>query len=176
MALSQIQIALGVHSQEYLLLDYVAARPEMLMAEWRIHIHLSEAEAARIQQDHHIRIAAATVQGMVRTTRADLHPQLNSDLFLICKDAAIEDIDAAIMSRLCSARTRYPRAMTEDLARFCTWYNVTTQHRELLDLVSRCTGSAGAGTVWRLRGSRRYADPQRQKSLDPGQLGKLSRS
>ncbi len=175
MALSQIQNRTRGPSQEYLLLDYMQRLGRNVDGRMAVHIHLSRLRPQN-RQDHHIRIAAATFEGMVQNYEGQIFTLSNSDLFLICKDAAIEDIDAAIMKvrYLFSEDPLSQGDDEEDLARFCTWYNVTTQHEELLDLVKQMHRERERKN--RLAVTQDRADTRTRsgkKSLDPEQLGKL---
>jgi EAL domain-containing protein (putative c-di-GMP-specific phosphodiesterase class I) len=175
MALSQIQNRTRGPSQEYLLLDYMQRLGRNVDGRMAVHIHLSRLRPQN-RQDHHIRIAAATFEGMVQNYEGQIFTFSNSDLFLICKDAAIEDIDAAIMKvrYLFSEDPLSQGDDEEDLARFCTRYNVTTQHEELLDLVKQMHRERERKN--RLAVTQDRADTRTRsgkKSLDPEQLGKL---
>src|SRR3546814_3814772 len=99
MAISQIQNRSRGPSQEYLLLDYLQRLGRSLDGRMAVHIHLSRLRPQN-RQDHHIRIAAATFEGMVNNYEGQIFVLSNSDLFFICKDAAIADIDAAIMKEI----------------------------------------------------------------------------
>jgi len=175
MALSQIQNRTRGPSQEYLLLDYMQRLGRNIDGRMAVHIHLSRLRPQN-RQDHHIRIAAATFEGMVQNYEGQIFTLSNSDLFFVCKDAAIEDIDAAIMKvrYLFSEDPLSQGDDEEDLARFCTWYNVTTQHEDLLDLVKQIH-------LERERKNRLAVTQDRsnvrtrsgKKALDPEQLGKL---
>jgi hypothetical protein len=175
MAISQVQNRSRGPSQEYLLLDYLQRLGRNLEGRMAVHIHLSRLRPQN-RQDHHIRIAAATFEGMVNNYEGQIFVLSNSDLFFICKDAAIEDIDAAIMKvrYLFSEDPLSQGDEEEDLARFCTWYNVESQFDELLDIVksmhrererkARLAVASEKGAQLN-KGSR--------KALDPEQLGKL---
>jgi hypothetical protein len=175
MALSQIQNRTRGPSQEYLLLDYMQRLGRNIDGRMAVHIHLSRLRPQN-RQDHHIRIAAATFEGMVQNYEGQIFTLSNSDLFFICKDAAIEDIDAAIMKvrYLFSEDPLSQGDDEEDLARFCTWYNVTTQHEDLLDLVKQMHRERERKN--RLAVTQDRSDTRTRsgkKSLDPEQLGKL---
>lgn len=175
MALSQIQNRTRGPSQEYLLLDYMQRLGRNIDGRMAVHIHLSRLRPQN-RQDHHIRIAAATFEGMVQNYEGQIFTLSNSDLFFICKDAAIEDIDAAIMKvrYLFSEDPLSQGDDEEDLARFCTWYNVTTQHEDLLDLVKQMHRERERKN--RLAVTQDRSDIRTRsgkKALDPEQLGKL---
>ena len=140
-----------------------------------VHIHLSRLRPQN-RQDHHIRIAAATFEGMVQNYEGQIFTLSNSDLFFICKDAAIEDIDAAIMKvrYLFSEDPLSQGDDEEDLARFCTWYNVTTQHEDLLDLVKQMHRERERKNCLAVTQDRSDVRTRSgKKALDPEQLGKL---
>jgi hypothetical protein len=175
MALSQIQNRTRGPSQEYLLLDYMQRLGRNIDGRMAVHIHLSRLRPQN-RQDHHIRIAAATFEGMVQNYEGQIFTLSNSDLFFICKDAAIEDIDAAIMKvrYLFSEDPLSQGDDEEDLARFCTWYNVTTQHEDLLDIVKQMHRERERKN--RLAVTQDRSDTRTRsgkKALDPEQLGKL---
>jgi hypothetical protein len=175
MALSQIQNRTRGPSQEYLLLDYMQRLGRNIDGRMAVHIHLSRLRPQN-RQDHHIRIAAATFEGMVQNYEGQIFTLSNCDLFFICKDAAIEDIDAAIMKvrYLFSEDPLSQGDDEEDLARFCTWYNVTTQHEDLLDLVKQMHRERERKN--RLAVTQDRSDVRTRsgkKALDPEQLGKL---
>lgn len=175
MALSQIQNRTRGPSQEYLLLDYMQRLGRNIDGRMAVHIHLSRLRPQN-RQDHHIRIAAATFEGMVQNYEGQIFTLSNSDLFFICKDAAIEDIDAAIMKvrYLFSEDPLSQGDDEEDLARFYTWYNVTTQHEDLLDLVKQMHRERERKN--RLAVTQDRSDVRTRsgkKALDPEQLGKL---
>ena len=175
MALSQIQNRTRGPSQEYLLLDYMQRLGRNIDGRMAVHIHLSRLRPQN-RQDHHIRIAAATFEGMVQNYEGQIFTLSNSDLFFICKDAAIEDIDAAIMKvrYLFSEDPLSQGDDEEDLARFCTWFNVTTQHEDLLDIVKQMHRERERKN--RLAVTQDKTDTRTRsgkKALDPEQLGKL---
>ncbi|MDE0809246.1 MAG: hypothetical protein OSB69_07935, partial [Alphaproteobacteria bacterium] len=175
MALSQIQNRSRGPSQEYLLLDYMQRLGRNIDGRMGVHIHLSRLRPQN-RQDHHIRIAAATFEGMVANYEGQIFTLSNADLFFICKDVAIEDIDAAIM-KVRHLFNEDPLSQGDDedgLARFCTWYNVTTQQEDLLDLAKQMHRERerknGHAVTQDRSGTRTRSE---KKPLDPEQLGKL---
>lgn len=177
MAVSQTQNRSRGPSQEYLLLDYLQRLGRSLEGRMAVHVHLSRLRPQN-RQDHHIRIAAATFEGMVNNYERQIFILSNMDLFFICKDAAIEDIDAAIMKvrYLFSEDPLSQGDEEEDLARFCTWYNVETQHDELLDLVKSMHRERERERKARLAVASEKGQQKAKgsrKALDPEQLGKL---
>jgi len=133
-----------------------------------VHIHLSRLRPQN-RQDHHIRIAAATFEGMVQNYEGQIFTLSNSDLFFICKDAAIMKV-----RYLFSEDPLSQGDDEEDLARFCTWYNVTTQHEDLLDLVKQMHRERERKNRLAVTQEKpNQATKSGRKELDPEQLGKL---
>ena len=96
MALAPTQNQKQGPSQEYLLLDYLQRLNRSLEGRMAVHIHLSRLRPQN-RQDHHVRIAATTFEGMTQTYDGQVFILSSSDLFFVCKDASIDDIDAAIL-------------------------------------------------------------------------------
>ncbi|MBM84737.1 MAG: hypothetical protein CMM47_01770, partial [Rhodospirillaceae bacterium] len=177
MALSQIQSRTGGPSQEYLLLDYMRRLGRNVEGRKAVQIHLSRLRP-RNRKDHHVRIAVATFEEMVQNYEGQIFALGNSDLFYICKDAAVDEIDGAII------KVRYlfnedPLTQgddEEDLARFCTWFNVAAQHKELLDLVKQMHRDRERTNRLAATKDKDKADQLNNvslKELVPEQLGKL---
>ena len=176
MALSQVQSRNRGPSQEYLLLDYLQRLGRNVEGRMAVHIHLSRLRPQN-RQDHHIRIAAATFEGMVQNYEGQIFILSNSDLFFVCKDATVEDIDAAIMKvrYLFSEDPLSQGDEEEDLARFCSWYNVATQFEDLLELVKQMHRERERKSRLAVSADQKV-DPRSKsvrKPLDPEQLGKL---
>ena len=66
MALAPTQNQKQGPSQEYLLLDYLQRLNRSLEGRMAVHIHLSRLRPQN-RQDHHVRIAATTFEGMTQT-------------------------------------------------------------------------------------------------------------
>ena len=96
MALAPTQNQTKGPSQEYLLLDYLQRLGRSVEGRMAVHIHLSRLRPQN-RQDHHVRIAATTFEGMTQTYDGQVFILSSSDLFFVCKDASIDDIDAAIL-------------------------------------------------------------------------------
>ena len=124
MALSQMQKNTQGPSQEYLLLDYMQRLGRNLDGRMAVQIHLSRLRPKN-RKEHHVRIAAVTFEGTVQNYDGQLFTMSNSDLFFVCKDPIVEDIDAAVMKvrYLFSEDPLYQDDDEENLTQFCTWYN-----------------------------------------------------
>ena len=175
MAFSPVQNKPKGPSQEYLLLDYLQRLGRSVDGRMAVHIHLSKLRPQN-RKEHHIRIAATTFEGLSQLYDGQVFTLGSSDLIFICKDASIEDIDATILKvrHLFNEDPLTFGEEEEDLARFCTWYNVETQHEEMLDLIKQMHRERERKN--RVSASRKKnADENlaELKILDPEQLGKL---
>ena len=175
MAFSPVQNKPKGPSQEYLLLDYLQRLGRSVDGRMAVHIHLSKLRSQN-RQEHHIRIAATTFEGLSNLYDGQVFTLGSSDLVFICKDASIEDIDATILKvrHLFNEDPLTFGEEEEDLARFCTWYNVETQHEEMLDLIKQMHRERERKN--RVSASKKKgadADQAGLKILDPEQLGKL---
>jgi EAL domain-containing protein (putative c-di-GMP-specific phosphodiesterase class I) len=162
-------------SQEYLLLDYLQRMGKNLEGRRAVHIHLSRLKPQN-RREYHIKIAAATFEGIVQNFEGQTFILSNSDIFFVCKGASVTDIDTAVMKVrfLFSEDPLSQGDDEEDLARFCTWYNLELQFDEVFQMVqqthrererkSRLAVSADASEL---------AKKSTRKSIDPEQLGKL---
>ena len=176
MALSRIQSQKRGPSQEYLLLDYIQRLERNMDGCIAVQIHLSRLRPQN-RQAHHIRIAAATLEAMIQNNNDRIFALSNADLFVICKDAIVENIEAAVM------KVRYLFAEDplsqgdeeEDLARFCSWFDVATQHEGILDIAKQLHRERERkphppdGADQKIVPHAKRA----RKPLDPEQLGKL---
>ena len=175
MALAPTQNQTKGPSQEYLLLDYLQRLGRSVEGRMAVHIHLSRLRPQN-RQDHHVRIAATTFEGMTQTYDGQVFILSSSDLFFVCKDASIDDIDAAILKvrRLFNEDPLTHGDEEEDLARFCTYYNVATQHEEMLDLIKQMHRERERKNRLAIGKAKKVSEVEDGlKELDPEKLGKL---
>lgn len=175
MALAPTQNQKQGPSQEYLLLDYLQRLTRSLEGRMAVHIHLSRLRPQN-RQDHHVRIAATTFEGMTQTYDGQVFILSSSDLFFVCRDASIDDIDAAILKvrHLFNEDPLTHGEEEEDMARFCTYYNVETQHEEMLDLIKQMHRERERKNRLAIGKVKKASEVQDGlKELDPEQLGKL---
>ncbi|MBI3500079.1 MAG: hypothetical protein HY058_22525 [Proteobacteria bacterium] len=163
-------------SQEYMLLDYLQRMGRNLEGRSAVHIHLSRLRPQN-RRDYHIKIAAATFEGIVQNFEGQTFILSNSDIFFVCRGASVTDIDTAVMKvRFLFGEDPLSQGDDEeDLARFCTWYNLELQYDEVFQMVqqmhrererrNRLSVNADAEEISARRSAR--------KPIDPEQLGKL---
>ncbi|MBI1777872.1 MAG: hypothetical protein HYR63_21240 [Proteobacteria bacterium] len=163
-------------SQEYMLLDYLQRMGRNLEGRRAVHIHLSRLRPQN-RRDYHIKIAAATFEGIVQNFEGQTFILSNSDIFFVCRGASVTDIDTAVMKvRFLFGEDPLSQGDDEeDLARFCTWYNLELQYDEVFQMVqqmhrererrNRLSVNADAEEISARRSAR--------KPIDPEQLGKL---
>ena len=89
-----------------------------------VHIHISELRKGN-RQPHHLRIAADTFESLAKAFDGQVFSLTNDDLFAFCKNAAIEQIDAAVL-RVRQLFSDDPLAVSDDAdqTQFCSWYDL----------------------------------------------------
>jgi len=128
----------NIVSQAYLLLDYAQRLDRHRDGRRAVHIHLSRLKPQN-RRDQHIRVAVNTFQELVSQYDGQVFVLSNCDLMFLFKDAKISDIDEAVM-RLRYLFSEDPLAQgndDEDLARFCTWYNIQNNYNTFLEVVEQ---------------------------------------
>lgn len=126
-----------IAGQESLLLDYLH-RLERHRADRRaVHVHLSGL-ASHNRREHHLRIAANTFEQLVKMLHAQVFTMANSDLMVVYKTAAQDEVEAAIV------KMRFlfsdDPLVTQDGAAggsFCTWYTLDREYEVLMDLAKK---------------------------------------
>ncbi|KZC99602.1 hypothetical protein AUP43_14525 [Oceanibaculum pacificum] len=159
-----------------MLLDYLQRLSRnSLGGRMAVHLHLSRLRPNN-RRDHHIRIAAATFEGIVQNYEGQTFILSTSDIFFICKGASLQDIDTAVM-KVRFLFSEDPLAQgddEEDIHKFCTWYNLENQYDDVLEVAKKLHRE-------RERQSRMSAtaDPKSmpkksgRRPIEPEQLGKL---
>lgn len=128
----------NIASQAYLLLDYAQRLDRHREGRRAVHIHLSKLKPQN-RREQHIRVAVNTFQEIVSQYDGQVFVLSNCDLMFLFKDAKVADIDEAVM-RLRYLFSEDPLAQgndEEDLARFCTWYNVQNGYNNFLETVEK---------------------------------------
>lgn len=126
----------NIASQAYLLLDYTQRLDRHREGRRAVHIHLSRLKPQN-RREQHIRVAVNTFQEIVSQYDGQVFVLSNCDLMFLFKDAKVADIDEAVM-RLRFLFSEDPLAQgedEEDLARFCTWYNIQANYNVFLETV-----------------------------------------
>lgn len=165
-------------SQAYLLLDYTQRLDRHRAGRRAVHLHLSRLRPQN-RREQHIRVAINTFEEVVGQFDGQIFLLDNADLMFLCKDARIADIDDAVM-RLRFLFSEDPLTHgndDEDIARFCTWYNIETGYKKFLNAVERLY-EAEQQRVRRLAAA---ADEDRESDhpdddrwpLSPEKLGRL---
>jgi len=95
---------------------------------WRaVYIHLSNLRAQN-RQEHHVRIAAASFEPLIRRYDGRLFRLENNDYVFACKGAEITDIEA-IIEKLRHLFSEDPLTIAgaSDGRRFTTWFDISKQ-------------------------------------------------
>lgn len=165
----------AVASQEYLLLDYAQRLDRHRQGRRAVHIHLSGLKPQN-RRDHHIRIAANTFEELVKQFEGQIFMLATGDLIFVCRDAAISDIDEAIM-RLRYLFSEDPLTQQTDGEedKFCTWYNIEAQYPKFLAMAERLYEEEQKRTRRLQAASTQGGGDQvdTRKPLGPEQLGRL---
>jgi len=124
-------------SQENLLLDYVHRLERHRQDRKAVHIHLSGL-LAQNRREHHMRIAGSTFENLVRMMQAQLFTLANSDLMVIYKAQAHDEVEAAVV-KLRFLFSDDPLVLEERIRQgaFCTWYSLDREYEQLLTLAQK---------------------------------------
>ena len=95
---------------------------------WRVvYLHLSNLRAQN-RQDHHLRIAAASFEPMIRRFDGRLFRLENKDYAFCCKGAEISDVEAIIEKlRFLFSEDPLTIAGASDGRRFTTWFDISQE-------------------------------------------------
>lgn len=146
-------------------LTQIERRREGLRA---VHIHISALRKGN-RQPHHMRIAADTFESLAKAFDGQVFSLSNGDLVAFCKNAALEQIDAAVL-RVRQLFSDDPLAVSddEDRAQFCSWYDLETQYPGLKEQVGALISAQKQRTA-----SGAQAATTRLRPLTPKLLGGL---
>lgn len=129
----------GHPSQENLLLDYVRRLEKHKEARRAVHVQLSGLRPFN-RRKHHIRIAAANFEPLIKNLKGQLFTLKNADLFFIFQAEAQADVEVAIK------KTRYlfsddPIIAREDShsPRFALWFDVERDFDQILRFAQSLT-------------------------------------
>ncbi len=159
-------------SQEYALYDYAVRLARHREGRIAVHIHLSRLQSYN-RRDHHIRVAINTFETLVKQFEGQLFVLQNNDLVFVCRGAAVEDVDEAVL-RLRYLFSEDPLTrFTEDQGdpTFCTWYIMEHDHARFLAMARRFHEMSEAQRLERHR-VRQQASRNRSP-LTPELLAKL---
>ena len=122
--------------QENLLVDYLQRLERHRQDRRAVHIHLSGLLPVN-RREHHLRIAANAFEGLVKMLHAQAFSLANSDIMVVYKAQAQDDVEAAIV-KLRFLFSDDPLITEEGLGReFCTWYSLEREYSEVLGLAQR---------------------------------------
>lgn len=168
----------NIASQAYLLLDYAQRLDRHREGRRAVLIHLSRLKPQN-RREQHIRVAVNTFQEIVSQYDGQVFVLSNCDLMFLFKDAKVADIDEAVM-RLRFLFSEDPLAQgedEEDLARFCTWFNIQANYTLFLETVEHIYEEEQRRE--RRLAAAAEAAGEREESIDdrtplnPEQLGRL---
>ena len=164
-------------SQEYLLLDYLNRLSNNCEERIGIHVHLSRLKPHN-RKEHHTRVAAATFDSLIQAYEGQTFVLSNSDIVLTCKGAPPAEIDTTIakVRFLFSDDPLGQGDSEDDIARFCTRFNLETNYEEMVKSVQtmhrererrmRQDATLGRTDLGIKKGGRRPIDPDQLDRLE----------
>ena len=99
-----------------------------------VHIHLSQLQPQN-RDEGHVRITARLFETMVDAYHGQMFVLSNTDIVLLCKDARIADLDAAVF-KLRALFSKDPLTYSNDMDedRFATFYELESEYDDFLQL------------------------------------------
>lgn len=164
-----MQIIGAATSTEYRLYEYLQRLSRKLEGQRAIQIHLSRLRPYN-RKEHHVRIALATFDSIMANFEGQAFSLSNGDIFYIGRGATHTDMDTAVMKvrHLFSEDPLTHGEDEEELARFCTWYNVESQFDEIVEMIQQLNKDAERRARMTKTGG--TAD---KKAMDPRTLARL---
>lgn len=164
-------------SQEYLLLDYLDRLSRHREDRRAVHVFLSRLKPQN-RREHHIRIAANTLEDFARAFEGQMFLLGNGDIVLITKGADLGQLDDAVM-RMRHLFSEDPLAIVSadepGHGRFATVYSLETQFERLHDEIE-ALHEQERGRAKRLAQMAQQSgehDRESRRGLTPEQLGQL---
>ncbi len=120
------------------MLDYVHRLERHRQDRKAAHIHLSGLMAQN-RREHHMRIAGNTFETLVKMMQAQVFHLANSDLMVIYKAQAHDEVEAAVI-KLRFLFSDDPLVLDEQRGpqgHFCTWYALDREYDLLLTLAQK---------------------------------------
>lgn len=125
-------------NQENLLVDYLRRLERHRKERRAVHIHLSGL-LPNNRREHHMRIATGTFENLTKMMQAQVFTLSNSDLMIVYKAVAQEDIESAIV-KLRFMFSDDPLILDDAQGRmgtFSTWYDLDREYEVLLGLTQK---------------------------------------
>ena len=166
-------------SQEYLLLDYLDRLTRLREGRRAVHVHLSRLKPQN-RREHHVRIAANTLEDFARAVEGEMFLLGNADIVLVTKGAELSQLDEAVM-RLRYLFTDDPLAQTglDDIGhgRFASIYNLESQFERFHEEVEQLHEDERqrAKRLSQIAQQSGEADADARRVLTPEQLGQLEK-
>lgn len=114
-------------SEESLLLDRLNRIETNAAGYFAVHLHLSELRGNN-KQPHFLNIASRTFDNLTESHDATLFAMSNADMVLICRNVAVDDVDATI-EKVRGLFSEDPLTISEEgdfEDRFATWYDLSS--------------------------------------------------
>jgi len=131
-----------------------------------VHIHLSQLQAQN-RDEGHVRITARLFETMVDSYHGQMFVMSNTDIILLCKDARVADLDAAVYKlRALFSKDPLTYSSGGEEDRFATYFDLESEYDDFLQLCRQMNEDA------KKRDKENRAKPQ-IKEMDAIALGSV---
>ena len=122
--------------EEEVLLDYARRLSRFRAGRLAIHVHLSRLRPYN-RRSHHLRIAASSLETMVRRFEGAMFRLIGGDLFAICNGASVAEIDEYVLRiRYLFSEDPLLSGQEQGDREFCTWFEIEQEYNSFLDHVT----------------------------------------
>lgn len=140
-------------AQENLLLDYLQRLERHRQDRRAVHIHLSGL-LPQNRREQHLRLVIATFDSMVKMLQAQIFTMGNTDLMVVYKAQAQDEIESAIVKiRFMFSEDPLVIADMQGQGTLCAWYDLEAEYDDIVGLAHRLLQEEQA---------RRMAEQERQ--------------
>ena len=178
--LEQSTISKSLAAQENLLLDYVQRLDKHRKGRRAVHIQLSKLRPHN-RREQHVRSAANTFEGLVRSLQGQMFVLSNADIMFIFK----KDVVDAVKSAIVKLRFMFADDPLMDIiddgtgTGFEAWYDIETDFDRLMQTAQRLLSEAAArlqaqAQAQRFKGTK--PPVKRRRPLTPEQLARIVRA
>jgi len=157
-----------IPSTENLLLDYIHKLERHRHGRSACRIRLSLLQAVN-RREHHVRAALTTFDGLIRRLKGQVFALTNSDIVVIFKDVALDEVQAAMIKLrfLFDDDPLLMQETDEEKPPFIEWYVVDKDYQTLLRMAQSLLNEDIERRTMDKQRAEEEARPQRQKHRDP---------
>lgn len=128
-------MAIGLPSQEKLLLDYLRRLEDHKNGHHAVHLLLSKLKTYN-RREHHVRAAANSFEYLIKELQGQLFILKNSDLFFFFKSDTMSQVETIIQKiRFLFSDDPLLENEKQGENNFAVWYDVDKQYEDILHLI-----------------------------------------